>query len=170
MLRTSGVSAMTETSSVTCPTSSGMSSRVAWAIWSTMPLCTNRLKPVCSTASAYSPGVSAVKVYWPSLFVLAVVEMFVATFVTVTATPGTTALFGSVTVPVSVERMVWAAAGAAAAVSTRISPVTVRLHRLELRVGFAMTDSHLTAMRGATIVGLAHRLVSGFHPGAQNAR
>src|SRR5688572_7468954 len=74
--------------------------------------------------------------------------MLVATLGAATATPGITALFGSVTVPVGVEGIVWAA-GAAAAMGTGISHETVCQHVLGRRVGFAMTDSHRKAMGGA---------------------
>jgi hypothetical protein len=97
--------------------------------------------------------------------VRAVVEMFVATFVTVITTPGTTALFGSVTVPVSVERMVWAAAAeAAAALSTRTSLVTVRQRALELGVSFAMMDPDRKAMRCGRFRPGASRVVPGAAP------
>src|SRR6266566_1302475 len=61
-------------------------------------------KPGASTLTLYVPGIKSVMVYVPAEVVIAVLDMFVPVFVTVTLAPGTTAPEGSVIVPVRPRR------------------------------------------------------------------
>src|SRR5687768_9916468 len=83
--------------------------------------------------------------------------MLVATLVAVTATPVMTAPFGSVTVPVSVARMVCPATGPAAAVSTMAAPATASQRAVFMPESFAIADScdvRRPAHAGSSIVSL----------------
>src|SRR6266850_4587079 len=64
-----------------------------------MPVRSMVLKPASEAFSRYEPGSSAAKLYSPLSFATVVRDRLVASFVSVTSTPGTTAPPGSLTDP-----------------------------------------------------------------------
>src|SRR4029077_16084910 len=110
-------------------TCSEMSRRVVCAISITRPLRMYRLNPGSSTTTWYDPGGRSGSVYAPCWLVTADSVTPVATCVTVTVAPGTTAPVASLTVPVSVPRIVWAHADASARTIDAARRMTEASHR-----------------------------------------
>src|SRR5215468_4384034 len=95
----SGTSALTLTASVRAPTSNFRSSVTNCCVPIRMPARSIGVKPASEAFSPYEPGSSAAKLYSPLSFVTVVRERLVASFVSVTSTPGTTAPPASLTDP-----------------------------------------------------------------------
>src|SRR6059036_1112372 len=96
---TRGTSAVTATVSATAPTSSFKSSVTNCWVPIRIPVWSTALKPASEAYSRYDPGSSAAKLYSPLSFVNVVRDRLVASFVSITSTPGTTAPAASLTEP-----------------------------------------------------------------------
>src|SRR6516225_7457335 len=95
----SGTSAVTLTASARAPTSSFKSRMTNCCVPTRMPSSSVVLNPSFTAVSLYEPGSSAAKSYSPLSFPTIERERFVASFVSVTATPGITAPPASLTEP-----------------------------------------------------------------------
>jgi hypothetical protein len=76
-----------------------MSRRALVLMFSSIPFCTNSLKPFAEAVNSYVPVGRLGKLNKPSCPVTVLDTAFVPTEVAVMSTPGTTAPLGSVTVP-----------------------------------------------------------------------
>ena len=106
---TSGVSKLTGEASPTTsmistavPSCISTSNRATSFISSEMPACTKSLNPGTDTLNSYTPGIMFAKVYRPDSLLLVRRTALVCREVSVISTPGMTAPWGSITVPLSV--------------------------------------------------------------------
>jgi hypothetical protein len=114
------------------------------------------LKPDAFILTEYVPESTASKRYKPSEFVVVERVTFVSKFVSVTAAPETTAPFGSVTVPLTVPRLV--CAGAADAASKIESKSVVSLNFIRKASLFGNTRARVWGMsRGGRRVRVSGR-------------
>src|SRR5262249_13524550 len=86
-----GTSAVTLTAPARAPTSNFRSSVTNCCVPTRMPARSMALKPASEAFSRYELGSSAAKLYSPLSFVIVIRDKLVASFVSVTWTPGTTA-------------------------------------------------------------------------------
>src|ERR1700752_25529 len=115
-----GASAVTSTVPVTCPTVNATSRLVSRPTSTTIFSCVSGLKPAEFTVTAYFPGCKLATLKRPASSVVALSSLFVSTFRTVTAAPGTTSLFGFVTTPPTAPVVV------DCAIATALNPSTTK--------------------------------------------